>query len=166
MGQYDMELRHIDRDSVEILRRATHSPRALKKGACDILIESKGGDPNIGFLMMEVIQHSPVPVLATVEKEAGSTAAVILQTCHRRTMRQNAHLRYHYASWRVSFIIYFDEEIAAKNREKALELQHRLILPIMERSGMNEASVHRILREDKPIGAQEALELKLVDEII
>ncbi len=161
-----MELRHIDRDSVEMLRKATHSPRALEQGVCNILIESKGGDPNIGFLMMEVIRNSPVPVLATVEKEAGSTAAVILQACHRRIMHKNAHLRYHYASWRVSFIIYFDEEIAEKNRKKGIELQNRLILPVRERTGMSEALIHQILREDRPIGAQEALELKLVDEII
>jgi ATP-dependent protease ClpP protease subunit len=166
MGSYEMELRHIDRDSVEALRGATLSPQALKKGICDILIESKGGDPNIGFLMMEIIRRSPIPVHATVDKEAGSTAAVILQSCHRRIMHKNAHLRYHYASWRVSFIIYFDEEIAEKNRKKGIDLQHRLILPIMERTGMNEALVHKILREDRPIGAQEALELKLVDEII
>jgi ATP-dependent protease ClpP protease subunit len=103
---------------------------------------------------------------ATVIGEACSAAAVILQCAHIRRMTRKATLHYHYGSWRISFMVYFDEKLARLNRQQAIEYQEALILPITTRTGMSNSDVHKLLREDRRLSAQEALERGLIDEII
>jgi ATP-dependent protease ClpP protease subunit len=63
-------------------------------------------------------------------------------------------------------MVYFDEKLAQLNRQQAIEYQEALILPIATRTGMSNSDVHVLLREDRRLSAQEALDRGLIDEII
>lgn len=156
-------LRHIDKTSTQALERAIHA--TLHGKTLEIAINCKGGDVIEGLKMMKFISESGITINGTVCGEAGSMAAVILQCMNVRRMTQGSFLHYHYGSWRISFLAYYDREIAERNHKKAVEYQQALILPIMKRTGMTEEGVHELLREDKRLTATEALSRNLIDEI-
>lgn len=163
---YDASLRHINSGATHELERILHSLEAEKKLTCELEINCAGGDIVEGIKMMRIIQKSPVHVCATVVNEAGSTAAVILQCCDTRRMMSDATLHYHYGSWRVSFMVYYDKKLLERNRQRAMDYQEQLIAPIIKRSGMSKKRIHELLRADKKIGAEESLSFRLVDEIL
>ena len=158
-------LRHIDSETTQALERAICSAHSHHKSV-EIVITSKGGDVDEGLRVVKLIGKSPVIVNATVVCQAGSMAAVILQCANIRRMEHSATLHYHYGSWRVSFLAYFDAEMAERNRRKAVAYQSALILPIVTRTGMTEKEVHALLREDRKLSAPEALARGLIDEIV
>lgn len=158
-------LRHIDSATTLALEQAICSAHNHNKSV-EIVISSKGGDVDEGLRVVKLIVNSPVMVNAIVVGQAGSMAAVILQCASIRRMELSATLHYHYGSWRVSFLAYFDAEMAERNRKKAVAYQHALILPIVARTGMTEKEVHALLREDRKLSAEEALARGLIDEIV
>ena len=139
---------------------------ANASGGMSFVISCRGGDVNCGFEIIEAIESSPVTVSGIVRREAGSAAAIILQACHDRVMENGSTLHYHYASWRVSLLIYFDKQLMKRNRQSGIAMQERLIEPIVKRTGMTRQDVHKLLLEDRHIGAQEALDRGLVDRIV
>lgn len=165
-SRFDVSIRHIDQATLSTLEQSLSSCQSRCKDACEIEITSKGGDVDVGLRMIRLIRDSQVSVNATVVGEAGSTAAVILQCCKIRRMTKTATLQYHYGSWRVSFLIYFDDEIAERNRVNGVRYQNALIEPIVARTGMSAENAHKLLREARELGSQEALDLGLIDEIV
>ena len=163
---YDASLRHINNSTTRELEEVLHSLEIQKKTTFELEINCAGGDIIEGIKMMRIIEKSPLHVRATVVNEAGSTAAVILQCCDTRRMMGNATLHYHYGSWRVSFMVYYDKKLLERNRQRAMQYQGQLITPIIRRSGMSKKRVHELLRADKKISAEESLSLSLIDEII
>lgn len=131
-----------------------------------LLINCKGGDVYAGLKIIKAISRSKTPFIGHVKKEAGSMAAVILQACHERVMESDASLHYHYGSWRVSFLIYFDQKMMKRNTKKAIELQELLIMPIVRRTGMKKRDVHKLLAEDKKFSAEACLQRGLIDRIV
>lgn len=162
---HGIPLKQIDSATTFMLDRAVRMAHSKKK-QLEILISSRGGDVDEGLRMIEVIKKSNLDVYATVVGEAGSIAAVILQHAKVRRMRSDATLHYHFGSWRVSFMIYFDEKLARANRERGIELQMKLIAPIMERAKMTKQQALDLLKEDRKLTAQEALARGLIDEIV
>ena len=162
----DLCIRHMDSATVDELTQVLNSPEILTRGFCELDIDSVGGDVKNGLKMIELIKGSRAPVNATVSGRAASMAAVILQCCAVRRMRSTATLHYHYGSWRISFLVYFDAEMAALNRTNAVKYQQSLIEPITARTGMSEDSVHSLLREDRKLSATECFERGLIDELI
>lgn len=151
---------------IQLVEKALSSSLFLNQEFCEMEINSNGGDVVHGLHIVDIINKHPAHLRATVEKEAGSMAAIILQCAEVRRMRRTATLHYHYGSWRISFLVYFDKALAASNRKKAREYQKALIEPIVKRVGISEKEVHSLLRQDRRIGAEEALTLGLIDEII
>ena len=164
MFAHQFVLRQIDHAAVKSLGKAIRA--AAKKGAIlELMIDCKGGSIDEGFKIIELIEDSPVRIEGRVTKEAGSMAAVILQVCHYRVMDTEATLHYHYGSWRVSFLIYFDEKMMQANKEKAIALQGQLVSKMTKKSGITEEEAHDLLRQDKLMTAVDALERNLIDEI-
>lgn len=163
--QYDFSIKKIDDETALELEKVLAS-LAQKKQSCELEVSCKGGDVILGLKMMKLIKESPVTVNATVVGEAGSTAAVILQCCKIRRILEDATLHYHYGSWRVSWLIYYDKDLAERNRLKGMEYQQALIEPIALKAGISDEEVHQLLLEDRKLNAQEALNRRLVDEII
>ncbi len=164
MSSQQFVLRQIDHVAVKLLEKAICS--AEKKCVeLELLINCKGGSIDEGFRIIELIEASPIRIKGQVTKEAASMAAVILQACHYRMMDVGATLHYHYGSWRVSFLIYFDEEVMRANKERATALQRRLIAQIIKKSSMTKKEAHDLLRQDRLMSGEEALERRLIDEL-
>jgi ATP-dependent protease ClpP protease subunit len=166
VSRFDVSIRQIDQATLSALEQSIDSCHATCKDACEVKITSKGGDVDVGLRMIRLIKESPVSVNATVVGAAGSTAAVVLQCCKIRRMTKSATLQYHYGSWRVSFLVYFDDEIAERNRVNGTRYQNALIEPIVARTGMSAKNADKLLREARDLGSQEALDLGLIDEIV
>ena len=133
---FDLSIRHLDSAAAEELTHVLSSPAVLTRGSCEMEIDSSVGDVNKGLKLIDIIKGSAVPVNATVSGKAGSMAAVILQCCAVRRMSSTATLHYHYGSWRISFLVYFDAEMAVLNRKNGMKYQQALIDPIISRTGM------------------------------
>ena len=141
--------------------------RALKnKGEVEIAIDCAGGEVDLGLEIMNLIEASPVRIIGRVTGRAASMAAIILQCCHERQIDERAYLRFHYASWPVSFRMYFEPEMLQKNIDSGKKLQERLIVPIMKSSGMSSVEAHELLRKDKRLPSREALKQFLVDSVL
>lgn len=52
-------------------------------------------------------------------------------------MHEAAYLHYHYAHWRVSLLMYFDEELMARNKKSGIGLHEKLFVPVMKKNGMS-----------------------------
>ena len=163
---FDVSIRNFERATAKNLERVLQLRALQRETSCELEITSKGGDVNHGLRMIQFIRDSPLAVNATVVTEAGSMAAVILQCCKIRRIMSNATLHYHYASWRISLMVYFDAELAERNRLSGIKLQNDLIEPIKKRLKITEEDVHKLLREDRKMNAQEALARGHIDEIV
>ena len=159
-----MVLRQVDHAAVRSLEKAIRNAEKRGEGLT-LLIDCKGGSIDEGFQIIELIKASPVRIEGLVTGEAGSMAAVILEACHYRAMKTTSTLHFHYGSWRVSFLIYYDEARMEANRKSAIAKQSRMSAIIMQKSGMTEAEVHNLLRQDKHMPPDDALEHNLIDEI-
>ena len=164
MASHQFVLRQIDHAAVRNLGKAIDAAAKMHTGLV-LQIDCNGGSIDEGFKVIELIEQSPIRIHGRVTKEAGSMAAVILQACHYRVMDMGTSLHYHYGSWRVSFLIYFDEQLMLANKERAITLQRRLIAKMIAKSGMSEKEAHDLLRQDKLMSSEEALVRKLIDEI-
>lgn len=65
------------------------------EGAIDLIINSEGGDLEMGFAIYDAIKACKNPVIATVYGAASSAASLILQAADERIMSANAYLMIH-----------------------------------------------------------------------
>lgn len=163
---YDFSIHQIDRATTDTLKEGLNVIALKGRDTCELEITCRDGEVIDGLKMIQVIKDGPVVANGTMVGDTGSMAAVILQCCRKRRMMSNATLHCHYGHWRVSFLAYFDNAMAARNRQAGIAHQQALIEPISKRLGISDEEVHKLLREDKQMDAEEALARGLIDRIV
>lgn len=161
-------LTHINKavKTVSHLRTLIELAQLKNEGIELRIIAADGGSTDVGLAIVHLIETSPVPITGIVVEKACSMAAIILQACHTRKIHKNAYLDYHYGSWRVSLLTYFDEELMKRNTEAGMKIQRELFQPVINRTNMSVEQIHELFTLERPVYAEEALARGLIDEII
>lgn len=130
----------------------------------DLVIDSHGGSVVAALHMYEMIRHAGITVRGVVYRKAFSTAAIVLQACHKRVAFSTAEIMFHDTVAEVR-VTDSDEELAKalKRARERQQLLHRIIASKLNKP-IEEAA--KFSRREMYMSAYEALERGLVDEVI
>jgi ATP-dependent Clp endopeptidase proteolytic subunit ClpP len=129
-----------------------------------LLINSPGGNLRDGFAIMGAIELSKTPVHAIAFGTCASMALIILQVAHKRSATKYTTLLYHC----LSHSPWGQIEELKRNMEESERLQAMVEKTILDHSAITKGMLTEVRERVKDwwIPAQEALQLKLIDEII
>jgi len=147
------------------VQRANRSDRPIT-----VYVHSQGGSVGAGFSMMEMIYHVAREYRVRVEMHITSAAysmgAVLVQAGDRRTMGPLSTMMLHSSSWVLSG----EDERIFKDYQKLSEHYQNVTSQIFaKRTGRRDAAWWKRFiysGRDRFLGAEECLELGLVDEIL
>lgn len=128
-------------------------------GEIDLLINSAGGSVIQGLSVIAAIQNTGARVHAKIMGVAASMAGVIAMACDEISMVDFGRIMIH------------DPHIGGKKpnakQQKAIEnLKGMLASIYMNRTGLSEAEVAKIMKEETWLTAEDALEQGFIDSII
>lgn len=148
-----------DVTDAEVLRQLEALPQA---SAIEVYINSGGGSVPVGNTIAYSLRQHPAPKTAYILGACASMATLIALSCERIVMDAMAewmvHLPITTASGRS------DQLRDAAQISEALEQQ--FVQLYVARTGMEEAAMLQLLREEKWLSAARALELGFVDEVL
>ena len=133
----------------------------------DMRINSPGGVVSEGWAIIDKLRATGKKIIATIEGEASSMAAILLLAASERKGHKHARLLIHDA--------YFPEYTLAgayhkEDLEKlaaSLDEDNKMALDFMvERTGADRATLEAIMKEDTPMDMERAKELGFIHEII
>ena len=133
----------------------------------DMRINSPGGVVSEGWAIIDKLRATGKKIIATIEGDAASMAAVLLLAASERRGHKHARLLIHEA--------YIPEFTLAESYHKedlekiaaSLERDNQETLDFMvERTGADRETLAALMKEDKFIGMEEAKELGFIHEII
>lgn len=136
-------------------------------GTIDMRINSPGGVVSEGWAIIDKLRATGKKIIATIEGEASSMAAILLLAASERKGHKHARLLIHDA--------YFPEHTLAgayhkEDLEKlaaSLDEDNKMALDFMvERTGADRATLEAIMKEDTPMDMERAKELGFIHEII
>lgn len=136
-------------------------------GTIDMRINSPGGVVSEGWAIIDKLRATGKKIIATIEGEASSMAAILLLAASERKGHKHARLLIHDA--------YFPEYTLAgayhkEDLEKlaaSLDEDNKMALDFMvERTGADRATLEAIMKEDTPMDMERAKELGFIHEII
>lgn len=136
-------------------------------GTIDMRINSPGGAVSEGWAIIDKLRATGKKIIATIEGEASSMAAILLLAASERKGHKHARLLIHDA--------YFPEYTLAgayhkEDLEKlaaSLDEDNKMALDFMvERTGADRATLEAIMKEDTPMDMERAKELGFIHEII
>ena len=136
-------------------------------GIIDMRINSPGGVVSEGWAIIDKLRATGKKIIATIEGEASSMAAILLLAASERKGHKHARLLIHDA--------YFPEYTLAgayhkEDLEKlaaSLDEDNKMALDFMvERTGADRATLEAIMKEDTPMDMERAKELGFIHEII
>jgi ATP-dependent protease ClpP protease subunit len=135
-----------------------------KPGCIRILVDHEGGDLEEGFRIYETLKALGERVEGVVIGNAVSSAAIALMGCSKRLMLRGSSLRFHFPARYNSLEIFLSEDLMQKNRQSALATLRRVEESIIFATGgkMNKDQARALLKEDRKVFLDEALELGLV----
>lgn len=138
-------------------------------GPVRVLLMSPGGGVFAGWAIYDAIRllvERGVEIVVEVRGYAASMAAIILQAASRRLIAKNARLLIH----EVSQSMLLETETASQSSERAEELGRltgEIVTVLSRRMGWTELEVAGLIKKsDVWLTSAQALEFKLVDEII
>lgn len=129
-----------------------------------IRVNSNGGDVDHGLSIVSEMMASPAFIIVQVDGIAASMAAVLLSAADKVTMND-------YAKVMIHSPYYVDENgeliknLSAKF-QKSLNSIKGTLKTLLGKRGIDEGTVNIMMRTDTWFTAEEALEAKLIDEII
>jgi ATP-dependent Clp protease protease subunit len=134
-----------------------------------VRITSPGGECTTGFGTYDLIRTYPGKTTGVALGTCSSMATVILQACDVRQCGRYTHFLAHNPKFNPTGVTeknladpkWAERELASLKRDR-----ERIERIFAERSGQSIAYIRRLLAPDRPIHAEEALEHKLIDEII
>lgn len=136
-------------------------------GTIDMRINSPGGVVSEGWAIIDKLRATGKKIIATIEGEASSMAAILLLAASERKGHKHARLLIHDA--------YFPEYTLAgayhkEDLEKlaaSLDEDNKMALDFMvERTGADRVTLEAIMKEDTPMDMERAKELGFIHEII
>jgi ATP-dependent Clp protease, protease subunit len=163
----------IDDQSAEAFGRSLLLMSVARQGRTDrpitVYVNSPGGAVGSGFSMMEIVYHMKreyrVRVTMHITGSAFSMAAVFIQSGDHRSMGPLSTMMLHSSSWVLSG----EDETIFRDYQKLSEHYQNVTSQIFaQRTGKHDARWWRRFiysGRDRFLGAEECLELGLVDEI-
>lgn len=143
-----------DIDQINIVR-AIQSMSILARQSTEapiqLIINSEGGDMQQGFALIDYMNSLPNPITGIVLGNCQSAALVVLQACTHRSAGENAIFMSHRGSRETAFDLLIDQ--------RADKL-------IADKIGWTLKKLDNFHSHDKYFTSQEALEMKLIDEIM
>ncbi|HBT74455.1 MAG: ATP-dependent Clp protease proteolytic subunit [Candidatus Wolfebacteria bacterium GW2011_GWE1_48_7] len=130
----------------------------------NLIIDSQGGSVVAGLQMYELIRNSSISVRGVVYRRAFSTAAIVLQACHKRVAFSSAEILFH--DTRAEVRVTDSEEELAEVLKSARKRQQMLYRIIASKLGKPIEEATRFSKLEMCMSAYEALERGFVDEVI
>ncbi len=155
---------------VDFIRRLrTDNP----KEAIVLYIDSTGGSVEVGMPLYEEIRITAknTPIFGVVNGVAFSMAAVILQACSRRIATRNSrimihNIRIHPPEVSLTFLIDNHDQVFKDFLSDSVSMNSRIAEIFMGRSKKTNDEIAKIMKAERQLWAEEALNLGLVDCVI
>lgn len=132
----------------------------------DMRINSPGGVVSEGWAIIDKLRMTGKEITATIEGQASSMAAAVLLAASKRKGYKHATLLIHGARYCDLYIPTATEEELERRIEAIREDNARLLDFMVERTGADRDTLEALMKEDKPISMEKAMELGFVHEIL
>lgn len=132
----------------------------------DMRINSPGGVVSEGWAIIDKLRMTGKEITATIEGRASSMAAAVLLAASKRKGYKHATLLIHGARYCDLYIPTATEEELERRIEAIREDNARLLDFMVERTGADRDTLEALMKEDKPISMEKAMELGFVHEIL
>lgn len=133
----------------------------------DMRINSPGGVVSEGWGIIDKLRATGKKIIATVEGEASSMAAIILLAASERKGYKHARLLIHDAYFpEFTLAGAYHKEDLEKLAQQLDEDNQRALDFMVERTGADRATLEEIMKEDKPMDMEKAKELGFIHEIL
>lgn len=136
-------------------------------GTIDMRINSPGGVVSEGWAIIDKLRATGKKIIATIEGEASSMAAILLLAASERKGHKHARLLIHDAYFPEYTLsgAYHKEDL--EKLAASLDEDNKMALDFMvERTGADRATLEAIMKEDTPMDMERAKELGFIHEII
>lgn len=128
-----------------------------------IYIESEGGSLIHAFALIDIIRTSEIPIHVYGIGYVASAAFMILTAGHKRFAYRNTSFLFHEASWAMQQ----DKMTVMKSNVKEIEnTEKRIVQHLGEFTEITEDMVRENESKEWWMDTQEALKLKVIDEIL
>lgn len=143
--------------------------RAMKKDkkALTFLIDSGGGQDDCFRAIKGTMSASGITFTGLVTSKAGSNAFRLLNICHLRQAMNDAYIVFHWGETSIGnaeIAAIFDGE--AWPVENILSWRRPFLNEVHERSGLAIDTLKHFAVTERPIYAEEALRLNMIDKIV
>lgn len=133
----------------------------------DMRINSPGGVVSEGWAIIDKLRATGKQIIATIEGEASSMAAILLLAASERKGHRHARLLIHEAYYPEYTLAGAYRKEDLEKLAASLEEDNRQALDFMvERTGADRETLVAIMKEDTPMNMEKAKELGFIHEII
>jgi len=132
----------------------------------DMRINSPGGVVTEGWAIIDKLRATGKEIVATVEGEASSMAAIILLAASKRKGYKHASLLIHDARYRDLYMPKATAEELEKLANSLKEDNERALDFMVERTGADRDTLEALMKEDVSINMERAKELGFIHEIL
>lgn len=135
-------------------------------GVIDMRINSPGGVVSEGWAIIDKLRATGKKIVATIEGQASSMAAILLLAASERKGYKHATLLIHDAFYRDMYLEKGTAEELEKRAALLREDNERALDFMVERTGTDRETLEALMKEDLPVNMQKAKELGFVHEIL
>ena len=135
-------------------------------GVIDMRINSPGGVVSEGWAIIDKLRATGKKIVATIEGQASSMAAILLLAASERKGYKHATLLIHDAFYRDMYLEKGTAEELEKRAALLREDNERALDFMVERTGTDRETLETLMKEDLPVNMQKAMELGFVHEIL
>lgn len=132
----------------------------------DMRINSPGGVVSEGWAIIDKLRATGKKIVATIEGQASSMAAILLLAASERKGYRHATLLIHDAFYRDMYLEKGTAEELEKRAALLREDNERALDFMVERTGTDRETLEALMKEDLPVNMQKAMELGFVHEIL
>lgn len=135
-------------------------------GVIDMRINSPGGVVSEGWAIIDKLRATGKKIVATIEGQASSMAAILLLAASERKGYKHATLLIHDAFYQGMYLEKGTAEELEKRAALLREDNERALDFMVERTGTDRETLEALMKEDLPVNMQKAMELGFVHEIL
>ena len=135
-------------------------------GVIDMRINSPGGVVSEGWAIIDKLRATGKKIVATIEGQASSMAAILLLAASERKGYKHATLLIHDAFYCNMYLEKGTAEELEKRAALLREDNERALDFMVERTGTDRETLEALMKEDLPVNMQKAMELGFVHEIL